>query len=239
MFNALIQQAIIDHADRVAPQEACGFILADNSVMPCNNVHPDPENYFKISRQKERQAKRIGIQAIYHSHVSGQRDFSPDDIANSRVLQIPYYLYYQPKPEFFYFDPRITQPYEGREFHYAYQNCYELVRDWYRQESAIELRECYPIRPDIWDEPDFDPIALIDPEGQGFVRVPKGATLQRGDVFQIRVGRQKRACHLGVLTDPDRNHWLHHLSDRLSILDVYGADWMDATEAVWRHSTLC
>lgn len=240
MINYSVQQQIIAHADRLAPKECCGFILEGDLVFPCENIHPEPENHFRIGINDRAAAETIApIKALYHSHVAGFRDFSPDDIIVSRRERLPFVLYYQPKPEFFYFDPAEIPAYTGREFHFAYRNCYELVRDWYKCELEVDLKECYPVRPDIWDEPDFDPIALINPLEQGFVPFAKEAELQNHDIVQMRIGKQVQGCHLGVIVNVNRNHMLHHLSDRLSEITVYGGDWWKSTVRVWRHKSLC
>lgn len=225
------------HADREAPKECCGFVMMDGKIIKASNRHEDPENYFLISPQKFFATKKKGlIKAIYHSHVNGCNDFSGGDIAASRALGIPYILYFQPKPRFFYFDPNAIQPYEGREFHYAYQNCYSLACDYYKQELKIEMKPFYPAFDGQWNDPSFDPIAEIKPEEQGFAILPPQAEIRLHDVVCIKNAGQQNAAHLGIIVDVERSHMLHH--ENISEVVVYGGWYRDNTRCIFRHRSL-
>jgi proteasome lid subunit RPN8/RPN11 len=247
------QEKIMAHADSVAPHECCGFVMEDGKIIKATNRHEDPENYFRISTQKFLATKKKGlIKAVYHSHVNGFNDFSGSDIAASRATGLPYILYFQPKPEFHYYDPNVILPYEGREYHFAYQNCYSLVCDYYKQELKIKLNDYYPDYDHDWGDLDDSKVEITDnerkyriltpnsikPEWQGFDVLPPQTEIRLHDILCMKIERTGSGLHLGVVTDVERAHMLHQLTDRLSEKTVYGGYYRDVTRCIFRHKTL-
>jgi proteasome lid subunit RPN8/RPN11 len=87
--NLLYRMA--SEAAKAAPRECCGLLLGRGAtieaIVPCRNIHPDPEGYFEIDPQMlidaHRAARSGGPQVLgyYHSHPGGQSRPSPVDQA--------------------------------------------------------------------------------------------------------------------------------------------------------------
>jgi len=85
--------AMLSHADRAAPEEACGLLLGEGTRItqahPAANIAPDPARHFEIDPQALIDAHRAvrsgGPQVIgyYHSHPSGPAEPSATDRAQA------------------------------------------------------------------------------------------------------------------------------------------------------------
>lgn len=234
-------------AEAEAPKEACGLFIenanGDWRVEQCVNSHADPEHYFCIDASET--AKYTGdangaIAGVWHSHTTGLDDFSPADIKMARSLNLPFYLVCSPSGKERWFDPEEILPLLGREWA-LYRNCHTLMVDIYRQELKINLEYFDFEKPEQWTDETFDPVAVTKSIEQGFIRIgnkPWDVQLQKYDVFLMRMPGQKMPCHVGVLTQPDRNIFMHHLTGRFSEESVYGGQWAKHTEAIYRHKNL-
>lgn len=62
----------------VPTRERCGFVLDDNSIVECPNVHENPEKFFEISLDSI--AKYEGrVVATWHTHPMTGPNLSADD----------------------------------------------------------------------------------------------------------------------------------------------------------------
>ena len=120
----------------------------------------------------------------------------------------------------------------GRNFDWYSANCYTLVRDFYRDNFAIELTD-YACPTDWWRHGmslynDFyfdEGFRAIDCNPRDYLP---------GDVIMM-AEQSKVANHLGVLLDD--GYILHHLPGGLSKTDPYlaGGFWRSKTLGVVRH----
>lgn len=84
-------EAMRSHAERAAPDEACGILLGRDGrvehAQPAANVHPTPRTHFEIDPQAlidaHRAARAGGPQVLgyYHSHPVGPAEPSAVDQA--------------------------------------------------------------------------------------------------------------------------------------------------------------
>jgi cell wall-associated NlpC family hydrolase len=119
--------------------------------------------------------------------------------------------------EIFFFGDRLPVPaYEGRVFRHGVADCYALVRDWYRQERSIVL-PLTPRDPAWWD---LGQNVIEDNLGRfEFDVVGPDEELQVGDVPLFQVAARV-VNHTGISLG--HGLILHHLSNRLSRIDVLG-----------------
>lgn len=98
-------QAMIAHAQRDYPNEACGWLAARDGVVvravPMRNVDENPTSYTmdpleQLTVQKSLRQKGLEHAGIYHSHVATEAYPSRRDIANALAIQefcsVPYWL---------------------------------------------------------------------------------------------------------------------------------------------------
>lgn len=220
--------------------EACGFILSNGEVLSCKNSSDFPATNFVISQADCTKAYRQGIVAIYHSHTSGTGQFSWSDGKGCRQTGKPWILYNVPTNDFKLIDPSGQAPYLGRDFCWWILDCYELIRDYYRNEFQINLDEFE--RPELSTSPQ----TRWQPEGwngfedsfvsQGFSLVDR-QNLKRGDVllFALHNGNTN---HLGVVHDLENGHFLHQLANQPSKVEVWAEAWNRFCIGVLRHKEL-
>ena len=87
--DATILDQMAREAAKAAPRECCGLLLGHGArietIVPCHNIHPEPEDHFEIDPQMlidaHRAARNGGPQVLgyYHSHPGGPARPSPVD----------------------------------------------------------------------------------------------------------------------------------------------------------------
>ncbi len=98
-------QAMIAHAQRDSPNEACGYLAAKDGVVvrtvPMRNVDESPTSYTmdpleQLTVQKTLRQEGLEHAGIYHSHVATEAYPSRRDVANALAIQefcsVPYWL---------------------------------------------------------------------------------------------------------------------------------------------------
>lgn len=230
MISFSVKQAIAGEARKASPEECCGFVV-DGKIVPCKNMAPHPSQDFIISAEDFVRASAIGeIEAVYHSHVDGVKGFSLPDVNACKQSNLPWVVFHLPSAEFFCADPSGKAPYEGRQWIYGVQDCYAILRDFYKREFSIGLDDFKRGLEDEWKSSSWN-MFLKNYEGQGFYEVEQPE--RKGDFLLMQIGAPL-PNHAGVMTGED-NYFYHHLSDRLSEKSVYGGYWAKVTAKVLRH----
>ena len=78
-----LARTLVAEAQNNAPHEMCGFIISGWSYIPVTNCHPEPNKHFAMAEQEMLdvlQDNDIRVLGIYHSHPSGRREPSENDI---------------------------------------------------------------------------------------------------------------------------------------------------------------
>lgn len=199
---------IKQHALDVFPQECCGFI-ADDKYYRQENQSSDPNNSFVIDRKSMAAARKIGLEAIVHSHPKGLVCPSKADMENQIENQVPWLLLTTDGE--FVSEPILfgdTAPIPNlmkRTFRHGVTDCYSMIRDYYRLELGITLKE-FPRDWEWWLE--GDDLYASGFKEAGFVKI--GADdIQPGDVFLANI-RSKTPNHGGVYVGNELV--LHHLT---------------------------
>ena len=126
------------------PEEGCGLIINKKGKrvwIPCENTAEDKKETFIISSTDYLKASLQGdLMAIVHSHPDASPEASEHDKKTSEFLGVPYIIYSLPEVEKYTYTPKyLRSPLLGREYEFGANDCYSLVRDYYRQELDIEL----------------------------------------------------------------------------------------------------
>ena len=211
---------LIEHAKAETPRESCGLIL-DDAYVPCPNIADDPIRSFQIDGGTMVLARQSGrLRAVIHSHPDGPACPTRTDMAYQAEGEVPWGIVaLNPVhgAELFFFGERLpVAPYEGRVFRHGVADCYALVRDWYRQERALAL-PLTPRDPGWWD---LGQDVIEANLGQfAFDALGPEEELEIGDVPLFQVAATV-INHTGVYLG--HGLVLHHLSNRLSRIDVLG-----------------
>jgi len=225
-----IWQAMIQHTLDDYPNEAVGLILEDEYVR-LENVSETPTKSFEVDSVEY--VKHKDVVALYHSHPYDKDDKetiklqrmkfdlrtpSLKDIETHIAMSIPFVICTTEgenvsKPLWIGYE---TQPLVGRDFIYHVNDCWTLVRDWYKQEKDIELPN---IKKEFnwWrgEEPENHYEELYDEAG--FVEID-GRDIDVGDVAVLSVGSNV-GNHLGVYLGG--NMLLHHMYGSPSCITEY------------------
>ncbi|SMG00326.1 Phage tail assembly protein [Burkholderia singularis] len=232
--------AIRAHAVRAYPRECCGLVVVARGrerYVECSNAATGGD-HFILPAQEFADAEEMGaVVAVVHSHPDAPAEASDADRAACEASGLTWHIVEVRQrdggaveaTDMETIEPAGYQvPLVGRMFAHGVLDCYTLIRDWYRQEREIVLRD-FARRDDWWSQ--GGDLYMQHYRDAGFVALPEGAPLERGDVILMQV-RAPVPNHAGVYLDDGT--MLHHLYGRLSSRDVYGGYWREITRLILR-----
>jgi proteasome lid subunit RPN8/RPN11 len=225
------------HAAEQFPREACG-LLVDDQYFPCENQATTPTEHFIIGARDYLEASKRGqIQAVCHTHPNYSAEPSEADRASCETTKLPWLILSWPTDVLVQIEPcGFMAPLVGRPFVHGVHDCFSIVRDYYKLELGIELKNYG--RTDEWWERGEDLYRrnMVD---AGFVKIDFASVddLRKHDVIVMQI-RSKEPNHAAVLVEPSKNVIIHHLHGQLSRRDVYGGFWFKHTAFVGRHRSL-
>ena len=204
------------------PEEGCGLLVNKRGKIvwiPCENVAEDKNEGFVISPSDYIKANLIGdLYAVVHSHPDASCEPSEKDKKTSDFLRIPYIIYSLPEVEKYVYTPKeIRTPLLGREYEFGVNDCWSLVRDYYKTELEIEL----PMLQfeDDWWEKGLNYFGDLY-ESFGFEKVE---TPEKHDGIMFQVMAQV-PNHCGVYLG--EGLFMHHAVNRLSCREsIYSPLW--------------
>jgi cell wall-associated NlpC family hydrolase len=216
-------QDFTQHVLKDFPSEACGLIV-DGNYTPCPNSAPDPSSDFVINPVHYVKASALGtVEAVLHSHPY-DKNFdhrwpkewpSTPDMQSWMKGTVPWGIAAtcgEGLTQLVWLDEANPQPLMEREFIHGINDCYSLIRDWYRINKDITLPnfargiEWWYAGQNLYEE-NF--------EKAGFYEINlEEATV--GDCVMMKAAAPV-TNHAAVIVGP--NQILHHLFNRLSGID--------------------
>lgn len=122
--------------------------------------------------------------------------------------------------------------YVGRKFEHGKEDCYSLIREFYKDEFGIELRD-YPRENYWWTK--GQNLYMENFRNEGFYLVDESEEFQYGDVFLIALGSEV-ACHGAIYVG--ENKILQHVQGHYSSIDRYMGIFRNFTVARVRHKDI-
>ena len=235
ILEADIKSKILAHAKEDFPKESCGLIAVvkgRNRYFPCKNIATTPSEHFVLDPDDYIAAEEKGqVVSVVHSHPKTNHAPSPADRVACEKSGLTWHVV-NPQTELWgYCEPEgFELEYVGRDFSHGIVDCYGLVRDFYKREFDIALRD-YERRDGWWNN--GQNLYLDNFGNEGFSVI---------DLEQIKYGDLILMC----LEAPVPNHCavyigegqvLHHVMHRLSSRDVYGGYYQRATAKILRHES--
>lgn len=218
MFGPDIELRFAAHAMSEYPREACGMIV-DNELQLVANVHIDPHHNFEFEWASYATFSTYSkIQAVLHSHTNGKDFPSRHDQEQQMAMSIPWGILTATSLScgnmFWFGDSVPIPPLERRPFRHGVTDCYSLVRDWFRLNRGIALKN-YPRDNEWWH--DGQNVVMDHWEDIGFRKINQIEEV--GDCVIAKI-RSDVPNHCGVHVG--NGEMLHHLSDRPSRLEQIG-----------------
>lgn len=209
-FSKKIMSQAKKHAIECFPEESCGLVI-DDIYLPCKNTARDPLRDFKIDT-KLYIVNNDNIKCIIHSH----NDFphaSKKDMQQQLATDIPWgiiNLKHRNVTDIqFWGDSLPVQDLIGRTFFHGINDCYGLVRDYYRKEKGITLKQ-FPREMSWWLT---DEHMLVNNMKEAGFNVIDKDRLEVGDVIFGSI-LSKSVNHSAIYVG--NGLILHHLVNRLS-----------------------
>ncbi len=217
------QDALV-HAKEQDPKESCGLLIdikGKEKYYPCKNLSNWANQCFIIDPVDYAKAEEIGkILAVIHSHPITQPIASQADMISCEDSKLPWHIVNPKTEQWGYYEPSGYKPsLIGRHWVWGVTDCWALVRDWYKEEKNIILRDWErPITPEEFiANPMFEKCAWRT----GFRQLRPEEKLQNGDLLFMSI-MTKGLNHVAIFLDGDV---LHHLADRISCKEPYN-EWL-------------
>lgn len=212
--------AFREHVLAEYPKEACGFVV-DGKFVPVENVAEDPYSTFRVATVERMRVSGLGeVQAFLHSHpyslakpLKYPAEWpSTPDMTSWMADNIPWGICAtegEGITQLVWLDENNPEPLIGREFIHGINDCYSVIRDWFKLEQGIVIPN-FARGMEWW----FDGRNLYDDnfERAGFITIPFD-DLRVGDCVLFKV-RSPVTNHAAVVTGP--NEIVHHMWNRQS-----------------------
>lgn len=229
------QQAALEHAKQQAPRESCGLIAVVKGrqrYWPCKNVSTE-DDFFILDPFDYAAAEDAGtILAIVHSHPQTPAVASEADRMACEQFGLPWHIVSLLNDSWCEIKPSgYEAPLVGRQWTWGVSDCWTLVRDYYRREMKLKLRDWQrPASAEAFRRSPLFEQCLAD---TGFVDT--GSTEpQKGDALLMSLDGSPGLNHVAVYIGEQRI--LHQLQNRLSSRDLFDGYWQKVTGRIVRYS---
>jgi proteasome lid subunit RPN8/RPN11 len=229
------QDALV-HAKEQDPKESCGLLLeikGKEKYFPCKNLSTYSQQCFIIDPNDYVKAEEFGnILAVIHSHPVTPPTASQADKICCEDSKLPWHIVNPKTEQWGYYEPSgYKPPLIGRHWVWGITDCWSLVRDWYKEEKNIILRD--------WDRPTTPQQFLEKPLFEscawrtGFRELRPDEKLINGDVLLMSI-LSPTLNHVAIFLDGDV---LHHLADRISCKEPYNQWLLKCTGKRYRYAS--
>ena len=229
------QDALV-HAKEQDPKESCGLLLeikGKEKYFPCKNLSTYSQQCFIIDPDDFVKAEETGnILAVIHSHPVTPPIASQADKISCEDSKLPWHIVNPKTEQWGYYEPSgYKPPLIGRHWVWGITDCWSLVRDWYKEEKNIILRD--------WDRPTTPQQFLEKPLFEscawrtGFRELRPDEKLINGDVLLMSI-LNPTLNHVAIFLDGDV---LHHLADRISCKEPYNQWLLKCTGKRYRYAS--
>ena len=228
------KDAALKHAKEQDPRESVGVLIVikgKEQYYPCNNLSTYSQQCFILDPEDYVKADALGeITAIVHSHPVTPPSPSQADKVSCEQSGLKWHIV-NPKTETWgYCEPTgYKPPLIGRQWVWGVTDCWSLVRDYYRENKNIILKDWE--RPTTPEEFIKNPMFEKCAADTGFAELKPEDKLQNGDLLFMSI-LANGLNHVAVFIDGDV---LHHLADRLSTKEPYNQWLLKCTGKRYRY----
>ena len=183
------EEALV-HAKDQDPKESCGLLLnirGKERYFPCKNLSITHHQCFIIDPEDFKGKIIQKITGVIHSHPVTPPTASQADKISCERSNLPWHIVNPKTEQWGYCEPSGYKPhYLVRPWVWGVTDCWSLVRDWYKEEKSIELRD--------WDRPTTPEEFILKPLFEscawrtGFKELSPDEKLINGDVLLMSIG---------------------------------------------------
>ncbi len=232
-----IKEEALEHAKKDFPKESVGLVhivKGKQRYFPCKNQATDPEKHFVLDPADYLEAEKTGaVTAVIHSHPTTNHAPSEADKVACEKSKLPWFIVNPQTENWGEYEPSgFELPYVGRQWSHGIVDCYTLIRDFYKREFKIELKD-YNRQDDWWLKGQNLYVDNFKKEGFKEIGIEEA---KYGDLFLMTI--QSPVVNHGSIYLGE-NLVLHHVQGRLSSRDVYkwGGYYFKATALGLRHES--
>ncbi len=230
------KDSALDHAKEQDPKESCGLLLnvkGKERYYSCKNLSMSSFQEFIIDPEDYVKADNIGeIIGIVHSHPVSSPTPSQADVISCESSNLPWHIVNPKTEEWGYLEPcGYEAPLLGRQWVWGVTDCWSLVRDWYKEERNIELRDWE--RPLLLEDFKKNPMFERCASETGFRKLRPDEKLENGDLLFMSI-QSSGLNHVAIFLNGDV---LHHLSDRISCIEPYSEWLLKCTGGRYRYAS--
>jgi proteasome lid subunit RPN8/RPN11 len=229
------QVSALKHAKDEAPRECCGLVLivkGRKRYWPCRNLSED-DKFFVMDPMDYARGEDFGtVLAIVHSHPTTPAIASEADKMACEQYKKPWYIISLLGDRWCFISPSGYQaPLIGREWVWGVSDCWTLVRDWYKREMGLKLRDWdRPVSADAFRRSPLFESCLAE---TGFVDTGLNVP-EKGDAVLMRLDGSPGLNHVAIFVGDQKI--LHQLQGRLSSRDRWDSYWQKVTGRIVRYS---
>ena len=230
------KQDALFHAKEQDPRESCGLLLeikGKEKYFACRNLSTYSQQCFIIDPSDYVKAEESGnILAVIHSHPVTPPIASQADKISCENSKLPWHIVNPKTEQWGYYEPSGYKPaLIGRPWVWGVTDCWSLIRDWYKEEKNITLRDWVrPTTPEQFlENPLFESCAWRT----GFRELRTDEKLINGDVLLMSI-LSPTLNHVAIFLDGDV---LHHLADRISCKEPYNQWLLKCTGKRYRYAS--
>lgn len=232
-MNPKTRAVAISYLETQYPKEGCGFVVeseAGEKFIPCENVHPDPEHFFRLSKLAWAIAEDQGeIIEFVHSHPKRAPLPSHADLVACEKSELPWTIISLPGNATHSFSPSgYKAPLIGRQYCFGVLDCLTLICDYYAEELGINLQINFSYEEDFWEK--GQNLYMEKYKEFGFKEVE--GPPQPNDVLLMKI--RSAVPNHGAIYLGDAMI-LHHLGNRLSTRELYGSSYRNWTSNILRY----
>jgi len=232
MLTNKLKSDIKNYALSNSTEEVCGLIISkDNNleIFKCNNSSYHKTNFCILNPLDYIRAANTGkIVAHFHSHP-GKEKPSFMDYLNATNHNIYSIIYSIGLDEFFIIEPKLKN-YLNLDFHIGFNDCFELIRNYYKNELNISIPSYH--RDNNWEKK--NPNYILDNyKDGGFYKVDY-KDIKINDVIVFNMGRVPQ--HLSIYLD--NNLILHYPINDKSTISELTPELISRINIVLRHKDI-
>jgi len=231
-----IKNKILEHAKEESPKESCGLLIVKKGRVvykKCKNIADLPKECFVLASDDYIKAEEEGeIVAVAHSHTFQPPIPSDGDKVACEKSGVPWFIVNPQTEKWGYCEPSgFELPYVGRKFQFGIIDCYSLVRDYFKKELNLQLRDYYRCD-NFWEKGQ----SLYEDNfmKEGFVKIPVDQIRKHDLLFMHLAANLPN--HAAIYVGDQQV--LHHVQGRLSSRDILGEYYMKNIAFAARHKTL-